>query len=62
MSYHAELKGGAVGLDWEGAEGPIGAFFTLIYNLWKARNGALASQRIQDPAAVVGRTLVGVEE
>jgi ribonuclease HI len=62
LACHAELKGWL--LDWIGKKHKCQAelFFTLIYNLWLARNDARESGQIQNPIAVVEKTVAAVEE
>lgn len=62
MACHAELKGWL--LDWigKGQQKELELAFTLIYNLWQARNNARESQQLQDPAAIVRRSIAAVEE
>jgi hypothetical protein len=47
LACHAELKGWL--LDWigKGQQKELELAFTLIYNLWQARNDARESQQLQ---------------
>jgi ribonuclease HI len=62
LACHAELKGWL--LDWIGKahQKELELAFTLIYNLWQARNDARETQQLQDPAAIVRKSIAAVEE
>jgi hypothetical protein len=59
---HAELKGWL--LDWigKGSADQIEWMFTMIYNLWQARNDARETKQMQDPKTIVLRTAAALEE
>jgi ribonuclease HI len=59
---HAELKGWL--LDWigKGSAHQIEWMFTMIYNLWQARNDARETKQMQDPKTIVLRTATALEE
>ena len=62
LACHAELKGWL--LDWIGkSQGNMVAWMLmLVYNLWLARNEARDLRHIEDPKAIVKKTLAGVDE
>jgi hypothetical protein len=62
LACHADLKGWL--LDWigKGHQKELELAFTLIYNLWQARNDARESQQLQDPAVIARKSIAAVEE
>jgi hypothetical protein len=62
LACHAELKGWLLNWIGKSSADQTSWFFTMLYNLWQARNDASETQNLKDPKSIAQQTCFAVEE